>query len=201
MFLQKATARHRCDRVSVCAVHLSPFSLPPCDLTGGSTLQLGREFGPGHAPSAVLGKGRTRQGLLPFGSLGWTISAVAASPLPGKMKISVAEANFSGCWLAALGSSTGRQPWGRARLVVVAVGWGCYWHPPWLPCLLGPLTRPRKALGLQHPLQLLVRVPVPGLRKANITALIFDRVCPQAVQSVETLMDTIWSLASSVCWC
>lgn len=68
-------------------------------------------------------KEATQQGLLPLRSLGWTVLAVAASSLPGKMRISVAEANFAG----VLAESDGRQPRGRAGLVMVTGGGeGCH---------------------------------------------------------------------------
>lgn len=69
----------------------------------GGTLSLGTR------PRSCWDKGRTWQGLLPLGSLGRTVPAVAASPLPGKMRISLAAANFAGCWLEALEAALGQN--------------------------------------------------------------------------------------------
>lgn len=121
MFLHKATARHRCDRVSVCAVHLSPFSLPPCDLTGGSTLQLGREFGPGHAPLAMLGQGEDSAGVTaPWVAwLNHFCSCCFSSPRQNE------DFSCGSKFFRLLAGSTGRRHWEAALGQSPAGGGGC----------------------------------------------------------------------------
>lgn len=146
-------------------------------------------------------KRRSQQRLQSLGSPGWTVPAVAASPLPGEMNISIAEARFAGWkrrW-AALGGSPGAE-----------TGWWWWWG--W-----GDATSTHRCIracparGLPSP-----AVEITGssaspaaadggsrdrIKGSNIMLWLTFFLKGLSPGSSKCLTDKIWSLVSSVCWC
>lgn len=98
------------------------------------------------------------------------------------MSICIAEACFAGCRLEASAGSAGRQPQGKAGLAVAAGMGGMPPAPSAAPAAALPVGFPHqlwKALGAQHPLQLLMEVAMPRLREATLWLTFFKRFVPR----------------------